>query len=357
MADIRLRGVTKRLGSATILDGLDLAVEDGEFLVLLGPSGTGKTMTVNLVAGTAALSEGEISIGGRVVNDVEPRNRNVAVTFQSYALYPHLTVRQNLAFPLRSPIRSADHSDSQVEARVGAVADVLEIEELLERKPAELSGGQRQRVALGRMLVRRPDAYLMDEPLAHLDARLRHRMRGELKRMQRESGVTTLYATPDQLEALSMGDRVAVMNWGGRIEQLDAPTAIFERPATAFVAGFTGNPPMNLFEARVRGSGAVELLGITVALPGGPRDLPPTVRVGVRPHHLGILDPGAADLRGEVVLVERAGREVVSTVAVNGSTIKTKTRGSSVPAVGEAVGIDIPARFLHLFDVSSGDRL
>jgi multiple sugar transport system ATP-binding protein len=357
MPDVRLRELTKRFGSVGVLERLSLTVEDGEFLCLLGPSGTGKSMTVNLIAGTVAPTSGDVIIGDRVVTALEPRARNVAVTFQSYALYPHLKVRDNLAFPLRSPLRSRDHSDEEVAARVAEVAELLELGSLLDRTPAELSGGQRQRVALGRMLIRTPDVYLMDEPIAHLDAQLRHRMRGELKRLQKERAVTTIYATPDQLEALSMGDRVAVMNWGGKVEQLAAPHEVFERPATSFVAGFTGNPPMNLLPGEVVAGGtAVRFLGATVDLPSGANGGPPEVTVGVRPHQMRLVEPAGAALRGEVRLVERAGREAVVTLAVNGSLLKAKTRRTTAPGLGEAVGVTVPGAVVHLFDRESGAR-
>jgi ABC-type sugar transport system ATPase subunit len=358
MAEIRLQSLSKHFGRVKVLEELDLTVPDGEFMCLLGPSGTGKTMIINLIAGTADPTGGDILIGGRSVTHLEPRQRNVAVTFQSYALYPLLRVRDNLAFPLRSPLRAGEYSRLDVERLVQAVAELLELGDLLDRRPAELSGGQRQRVALGRMLVRQPDAYLMDEPLAHLDAQLRHRMRGELKHIQRERGVTTLYATPDQLEALSMGDWIAVMNWGGRVEQLGRRQELFEQPVNTFVASFTGNPPINLLAGRVEQGGTLTVLGATLPLPRTRNLLPRELTVGIRPHMVGLTEPAEAVVRGEVRLVERAGREVVVTLSVNGTELKAKQKANDVlPRVGDALGVQFSEQAMHLFDRTTGARL
>ncbi len=259
MAEIEFKDVTKVYpGGTTAVDSLDLEVGDGEFMVLVGPSGCGKTTALRMVAGLEAVTDGTIRIGERVVNNVSPRDRDIAMVFQSYALYPHMTVRDNLAFGLR--LRKL--SKPQIEKRVVSAAGTLELGEFLARKPRALSGGQRQRVAMGRAIVREPQAFLMDEPLSNLDAKLRVQMRAEIHKLQRELGTTTVYVTHDQVEAMTMGDRVAVMQ-GGQLQQVDAPERLYERPANQFVAGFIGSPSMNMVEAKLsRGpSGLVATFG------------------------------------------------------------------------------------------------
>src|SRR5216117_2259122 len=243
MARVELKGLRKEYDGAVAVEGLDLNVKDKEFVVLLGPSGCGKTTTLRCIAGLEDVDDGEIHIGDRLVNDMSPRDRNIAMVFQSYALYPHMSVYQNMAFPLEN----AKVAEREIVERVNRTARLLQIEGLLSRKPAQLSGGQRQRVALGRAIVREPTVFLMDEPLSNLDAQLRVHMRAELKRLQKDIGVTTIYVTHDQVEAMTMADRVAIMN-KGVLQQVGTPAGIYSQPTNTFVAGFIGNPPTNFFD-------------------------------------------------------------------------------------------------------------
>ena len=250
MAEVTLEGVTKIFPGGTVaVDHVDLEIGDGELLVLVGPSGSGKTTVLRLTAGLEELSDGEIRIGDRIVNDLHPMDRDIAMVFQSYALYPHMTVRENIGFGLK--LRHTPKTE--IRERVESAAGKLELTDLLKRKPGQLSGGQRQRVAMGRALVRDPAAFLMDEPLSNLDAKLRVQMRAQIQRLQKDLGTTTMYVTHDQVEAMTMGDRVAVMR-DGRLVQIDTPQALYAHPADLFVAGFIGSPAMNFVRARLEGS-------------------------------------------------------------------------------------------------------
>src|ERR1051325_5375764 len=261
---IEFRNVSKHFGGASVVDDLSLEIRDGEFVVLLGPSGCGKTTTLRMLAGLETVTSGDVLIDGERVNDVPTQHRDLAMVFQSYALYPHMTIAENIGYPLR--VRKFDKA--QRAERVNRVAAMLEIESLLERKPRQLSGGERQRVALARAIVREPRAYLMDEPLSNLDARLRVQMRGELKRLQHELGTTTVYVTHDQAEAMTLAHRVAVMR-GGRLQQFDRPMNIYQRPANRFVAEFVGTPGMNFIEGRLdQSTGTFNSRGLTVPLDG-----------------------------------------------------------------------------------------
>ncbi len=293
MSRIELDSVTKRFpDGTTAVRALDLRVGDGELLVLVGPSGCGKTTALRMIAGLEAVTSGTISIDGVVVNDVEPRHRDIAMVFQSYALYPHLSVYENMAFSLR--YRGA--RKSEIQARVAEAARILELEPYLRRKPRELSGGQRQRVAMGRAIVRQPRAFLMDEPLSNLDAKLRVQMRAEIAQLQRSLGTTTVYVTHDQTEAMTLGTRVAVLS-GGVLQQVAPPTELYRRPANLFVAGFIGSPPMNLIDARLeRGDGGPLVVfgphrlrvppSVLAGHSGLDRYLGEPVVVGIRPEHL-----------------------------------------------------------------------
>ncbi len=282
MAEITLRGITKRYPDGTeAVHDVDLDIADGEFVILVGPSGCGKSTLLRMIVGLEDISSGELSIGGTVVNDLGPKDRDLAMVFQNYALYPHLSVRENMAFPLRI----AKVPDAEVTRRVDEAARVLELTELLDRKPANMSGGQRQRVAMGRAIVRDPKAFLFDEPLSNLDAKLRVQMRTEIARVQKRYGTTTVYVTHDQTEAMTLGDRVAVLR-KGIVQQVASPKELYTRPANLFVAGFIGSPAMNFFPAEIDGS-TVKLPFVELQLPDGVR--PPAggtqLVAGVRPEH------------------------------------------------------------------------
>ena len=326
MASIDLAGVHKTYpNGAHAVSDLSLHVDDGEFMVLVGPSGCGKTTALRMVAGLEDISAGMVRVGERVVNDLSPRDRDIAMVFQNYALYPHMTVRENIGFALRLRRRPA----AEIRAKVEEAADVLGLTEYLERRPAQLSGGQRQRVAMGRAIVREPAAFLMDEPLSNLDAKLRVAMRAEVAKVQSRLGVATLYVTHDQTEAMTMGDRVAVLR-SGTLQQLDAPQALYDRPANQFVAAFIGSPPMNLYQGRLAPDGesvrvGSQELGLPAWLRGSAaaRYRDGEVTVGFRPEHLRLAEAngstapdGAASshaagrrLVGEVELVEALGSE------------------------------------------------
>ena len=279
MAEIVLDGVTKRYpDGATPVKDLSMTIGDGEFVILVGPSGCGKSTTLNMIAGLEDISSGELRIGGQRVNEKAPRDRDIAMVFQSYALYPHMTVRQNIAFPLTL----AKMSKSEIEAKVAETANVLDLTGLLDRKPSQLSGGQRQRVAMGRAIVRKPKVFLMDEPLSNLDAKLRVQMRGEIARLQNRLGTTTVYVTHDQTEAMTLGDRVVVLR-AGEAQQIGTPEELYKTPANLFVAGFIGSPAMNFFPASPT-EGGLRLPFGQIALTGG-AGLPADVIVGVRPEH------------------------------------------------------------------------
>jgi len=309
MARVVLKNVTKKFGRVTAVDRLSLEVKDGEFVVLLGPSGCGKTTTLRLIAGLEKPDEGEIWIGDKLVNDVDPAKRDVAMVFQSYALYPHMTVYGNIEFPLRM----AGVPKEERRKKVLEVAKLLGIDELLDRKPSQLSGGQQQRVALARALVRNPKVFLMDEPLSNLDAKLRVKMRFELKKLQRKLGITTIYVTHDQVEAMTMADRIAVMN-KGRLQQYGTPEEIFFKPANVFVAGFVGSPPMNFVRGRIERREdsiyfvseyfSLRLLSVYSELLGR------EVIMGFRPQHVGV-SPAAREgfVEGRVLGLEKLGIE------------------------------------------------
>ena len=360
MADIVFEQASKRYGDGfEALKSLDLAIADGEFLVLVGPSGCGKSTALRMVAGLEDITGGAIRIGGKIVNALAPRDRNIAMVFQSYALYPHLSVRDNIGFGLR--VRGTKREE--IARRVNEVARTLELDAHLDRKPSQLSGGQRQRVAMGRAIVRSPDAFLMDEPLSNLDAKLRVAMRAEVTRIQRLTGVTTIYVTHDQVEAMTMGDRVAVLD-KGVLQQLGPPKTLYRRPANRFVAGFIGSPAMNFFECPLVGEGVEMSLRIDgQRLPladGWSLALAPyggkTVSLGIRPEHLTIVaGDGQPGFRARVVMVEELG----ATILVH---LSTKEKGN---LLAEAIDAETPtavrSEFLAIFDaetaVAPGDVL
>jgi ABC-type sugar transport system ATPase subunit len=368
VAQVSFDGVTKRFGDTTAVDGLSLDVSDGELLVLLGSSGCGKTTALRLVAGLEEVTEGEVSIGERVVNDVDPKDRDVAMVFQSYALYPHLTVAKNIEFPLRQ--RGVDKQDR--ETRVKVAAETLGLGELLGRKPAQLSGGQRQRVALARAIVREPLVFLMDEPLSNLDAALRVQTRADIVELQSRLKTTTLYVTHDQVEAMTMGHRIAVMS-EGKLQQVATPEDLYARPANAFVAHFLGSPGMNLVEGMLVESGAgpeggrgrlcVAFPGASVPLPeevaAGVRGAGPDVVLGLRPESLSLSPDGV--IAANVIIVELLGAEthVICNTETGARLIVRQSAAAARPALGEAVriAVDPDPRAYHLFDAATGERL
>ena len=361
MARVELAGVRKiyqdRGAVHVAVHGIDLEVSEGEFLVLVGPSGCGKTTTLRMVAGLETPSAGTIRIGDRVVNDVAARDRDIAMVFQNYALYPHLSVRENLAFALK--LRKLPRAT--IDARVEEAAGLLSIGELLARKPKQLSGGQRQRVALGRAIVRHPQVFLFDEPLSNLDAKFRVQMRRELAALRRRLGTTTMYVTHDQVEAMSLGDRIVVMH-EGRVQQIGSPLDIYDRPANLFVAGFLGTPPMN----QIRGT-LVRMDGAAFEAPGGfvlrlnegsvpsvPGD--GAVVLGLRPE---AIRPGQGrpGFTGAVEEVEPLGYESLVTVRSGETLITLRMDAGASPALGESLALTTEAQGLHWFDAAAGNRL
>jgi sn-glycerol 3-phosphate transport system ATP-binding protein len=349
MATLQLDGLRKNFGNTQILQGIDLALADGEMLVIVGASGCGKSTLLRLVAGLETASSGRILLDGRDITALDPAARDIAMVFQNYALYPHMTVAENMAYGLR--IRGL--SKSAIKARVEQTAGLLGLQALLARRPRELSGGQRQRVAMGRAIVREPKLFLFDEPLSNLDAALRVQMRAEIRRLQRRLGVTSLYVTHDQVEAMTLGDRLLVLH-GGVPVQFAAPMEIFARPATAYVAGFIGAPAMNFLPATLEAGGAVARLGggHPLALPQsypGPTD----VTVGIRPESV---EPAADGLPVTVDLVEPLGSEtLVHGRLADGTPLMVKQPGA-LP-VGELLHVALPPAALHLFDAKTGQRL
>jgi sn-glycerol 3-phosphate transport system ATP-binding protein len=344
MAKITLNNVRKTYaGAVETIKGVSLDIADGELLVLVGPSGCGKSTLLRMIAGLEGISSGEISIGDRVVNTLEPSERDIAMVFQNYALYPHMTVRQNLAYGLKNRNTPAD----VIEARIKKAAATLEIDQYLERKPRQLSGGQRQRVAMGRAIVREPSAFLFDEPLSNLDAKLRVQMRVEIKRLQRALATTSVYVTHDQMEAMTLADRLVVLN-GGKIEQVGTPIELYEKPATTFVATFIGSPSMNLLD---RARGGFELSGVADA-----------ATIGVRPEDLKVITAATEAPQGfkadvTVGAVELVGAEsYVYGRLSSGQDIAFRVSGRSQIEIGAQMTIAAASSDIHLFDVS-GARL
>ena len=362
MAQVRLRDVVKTYGEHLAVDRVSLTVEDGEFVALVGPSGCGKTTTLNLIAGLIELTDGDIHIGDRLVNDLDPKDRDIAMVFQNYARYPNKSVYKNLAFPLK--MRKTP--GAEIDRKVREAARVLDIGHLLERRPRELSGGQQQRVALGRALVRDPKVFLMDEPLSNLDAKLRVQMRSELKRFHQDLHATVIYVTHDQLEAVTMADKMAVMN-GGLLQQYDAPQRVFENPVNTFVAGFVGSPAMNLLRARV----ATDAAGATLEGEGGWRcalspanarkvvtAASPEVVLGAR-HSTIRLSAAAVDgaIAGRVYTVEPTGDVTYAHVRIGTETVIVSVPPDVRLAVDQPIWIAFDQERLHLFDGGDGQAL
>jgi multiple sugar transport system ATP-binding protein len=356
LARVLLKAVTKRYrdGAPPALDRVDLEARDREFLVLVGPSGCGKSTILRVIAGLEDVTDGEVWIGDRVVNDVAPRERDIAMVFQSYALYPHLKVRDNIGFGLS--VRGTPRDEAA--RRVREVAASLGIEALLDKHPRELSGGERQRVALGRAIVRNPRVFLFDEPLSNLDAKLRVQMRAEISALHKRLGITSVYVTHDQVEAMTMGERIAVLR-SGVLQQVAEPVALYERPANRFVAGFIGSPPMNFLEARREDGGAdasYRLAGgarLTLRSAGGRA----SVTVGIRPEDLRPAPNGAGAIAGRVELVERTGAEAFLYVRAPEGTVIVKQPSTQAAAAGAEISLALPLERAHLFDSDTEARI
>ena len=356
--DVKLERINKNFGKVQILRDIDLVFPSRKFVTLLGPSGCGKTTLLRMIAGLEEVTSGSIRFGDIEVNHYAPRDRNIAMVFQSYALYPQMTVRRNLGYGLR--VRKTPRAE--IDAAVQRVAQILEIDHLLDRKPAQLSGGQRQRVALGRAMVRKPDIFLMDEPLSNLDAKLRVTMRGELRRFHLDLDATTIYVTHDQLEAMTMSDMIAVMHQGV-VQQFATPAEVYGNPANLFVAGFIGSPPMNFLNGELVSDGAIvtfrtsemdlPLTGLSIAT------MAKEVVLGVRPQDLALVEPDdAASLRGRVWLVELVGSEKLVDVELSDRRrITVQVRADVDVTINDAVGIAFDPRRLHLFDAKGGSSI
>ena len=360
MSTVSLRQVRKSYDAHEVVHGIDLEVADQEFVVLVGPSGCGKSTLLRMIAGLEDISGGEIAIGERIVNQVDPKDRDVAMVFQDYALYPHLNVYENIAFSLR--YRGV--AKAEIARRVAEAAAILDIAALLERKPRRLSGGQRQRVAMGRAIVREPKVFLFDEPLSNLDAKLRVQMRTELKKLRERVRTTAIYVTHDQVEAMTLADRIVLMH-DGRVEQIGTPEDVYEAPATLFVAGFVGASAMNLLPGRIEKGNAPGAVGAVVlgtgsrlALPDGRHDAHAgrPVTVGLRPEHL-TWAPGAADLEGPARIVEPLGSDTLVVFDVAGCELQARLPPRLVRRAGDPVRVAIAPESIHLFDAATQRRL
>jgi multiple sugar transport system ATP-binding protein len=354
MASITIRNVVKAYGALEVLHGVSVAARDGEFVVLVGPSGCGKSTLLRMVAGLESITDGEIEIGGRVVNELEPKERDIAMVFQSYALYPHMTVRDNMAFALKLARRGRD----EIESEVNRAAAILHLAPLLDRYPRQLSGGQRQRVAMGRAIVRNPAVFLFDEPLSNLDAKLRVQMRSEIKALHHRLGATMIYVTHDQMEAMTMADRIVVMR-AGRIEQVGTPLEIYDAPSNSFVGGFIGSPSMNLINGLVvdaAGGPALEdgdgtswpLPGLAAKFRGG------SIQLGIRPEHIKLTSDGIAAI---VRSIEPTGSETHLQLEAGSNTVVAVLNDRPRLAVDEPVGFAYDTANILLFDIETGTRL
>jgi multiple sugar transport system ATP-binding protein len=357
MASIDIQGVSKDFGAVPVLHSIDLSIRDGEFVVLVGPSGCGKSTLLRMIAGLESVTDGEIQIDGQVVNDFAPKDRDIAMVFQSYALYPHMTVRDNMGYSLklrRTPTERMASIVSDAAAKLG-------LESLLARKPRTLSGGQRQRVAMGRSIVRQPKAFLFDEPLSNLDARLREQMRVEIKKLHRDLGTTSIYVTHDQVEAMTLADRIVAMN-AGIVQQVGTPIDLYERPANLFVAGFIGSPAINTLDGILWRDGAywsVELASgnrIPAASLQQARD-GQVVKVGIRPEEIQVVASGGAGFTSHVELVEPMGLGTIIHIRAGRDTLKIFVLERINYPIGTTIKFTLPASKLHIFDAETGQRL
>ncbi len=350
MASVQIRSVKKRFGEVEVLHGVSIDVPDGSFTVLVGPSGCGKSTLLRMVAGLENISGGEIEIGGRVVNQVPPKERDIAMVFQNYALYPHMTVRDNMAFSLLL----AKKEKAVIDERVGQAAEILGLVPLLDRFPRQLSGGQRQRVAMGRCIVRKPQVFLFDEPLSNLDAMLRVAMRTEIKELHQRLKTTSLYVTHDQIEAMTMADQIVVMH-DGRIEQTGTPLELYDQPANRFVAGFIGSPSMNFISGTQKDGALVAANGARLPLEGALAANDGRAMIyGIRPEHIDLVDDG---LEAEVVVIEPTGSETQLFARLGGQEIVAIFRERHEFAPGMKIRLKPRAQLAHLFDASSGQRI
>ncbi|MFQ5918517.1 MAG: ABC transporter ATP-binding protein [Thermoplasmata archaeon] len=358
MAQVLISDMTKRFGDVVAVDQLNLDIQDKEFIVLLGPSGCGKTTSLRCIAGLENPEEGEIRIGDRVVNNLEPKDRDVAMVFQNYALYPHMTVAQNMAFPLQN----FNTPPAEINKRILETSELLEIKPLLHRKPTALSGGQMQRVALGRAIVRHPKVFLMDEPLSNLDAKLRVHMRAELKRLQKDLGVTTIYVTHDQIEAMTMGDRIAIME-DGVLQQFAPPDQVYDHPSNRFVAGFVGTPPMNFFEGSLTRDGVINAGGFQYTLSpdlveAAGKSSSAEITMGIRPQDVRVhTSPGEDGFIGtELYTTEPLGEVVIVTLQVGENLVKASV-SADFRATQEEYWMELPPERVYLFDGKDGKTL
>jgi multiple sugar transport system ATP-binding protein len=353
MASVSFANVEKAFGSTKVIQGISFDIKEGEFMVLVGPSGCGKSTLLRMLAGLEEITGGTIAIDDKVVNDIESKDRDIAMVFQSYALYPHMTVADNMSFSLR--LRKAE--PNMIAERVGKASKILNLDPYLKRFPRELSGGQRQRVAMGRAIVRDPKVFLFDEPLSNLDAKLRVAMRAEIKALHQRLKTTTVYVTHDQVEAMTMADRIVVMH-DGRIEQIGTPLELYDHPDNLFVAQFIGSPAMNVVEGTVRRAGGtahVEADGVRWPLAQGPGADGQRVAYGIRPEHLTLGKNGGVP--GEIFVVEPTGAETELVIQVGESHIDMRVPGRSMVNPGDKVALTIDPTYVHLFDKATGKRL
>jgi multiple sugar transport system ATP-binding protein len=350
MAEVGIQAVHKYFGETHIIKGVDVSITDGEFCVLVGPSGCGKSTLLRMIAGLEEISRGEIAIGGRVVNDVPPKERDIAMVFQNYALYPHMKVYDNMAFSLKL----AKAEKSEIDRRVQEAARILGLTQLLERYPRQLSGGQRQRVAMGRAIVRDPQVFLFDEPLSNLDAKLRVQMRTEIKELHQRLKTTSVYVTHDQIEAMTMADKIVVMH-DGIVEQIGEPLELYDRPANTFVAGFIGSPAMNMVKGRVGADGrSVEVAGAAIAVPDWKCDPGREVQFGIRPEHLTL---GQQGIQAEVVVIEPTGMDTHVFAKCAAGEISAIFRERHEFRPGERITLAPAPSAIHVFDAATGKRL
>ena len=348
MATVELNNVKKRFGPVEVIHGVSTTIKDGEFIVIVGPSGCGKSTLLRMVAGLESISEGEISIGGKTVNDLEPMDRDIAMVFQNYALYPHMSVRENMGYGLKI----AKMPKAKIEEKVNAAAKLLQLDEYLDRRPRDLSGGQRQRVAMGRAIVREPSVFLFDEPLSNLDAKLRVQMRLEIRDLQNRLGITALYVTHDQVEAMTMADRMIVMN-DGRVEQIGTPLEVYETPQTLFAAQFIGSPSMNVFETTVQNN----ILSIGDTTVPVNTEAKGKVIAGMRPEHVIVDDNGPLSIT--VQMGEPLGANTLLHGRLDGTSdaFTISLPGVHHTVAGQVIRFAVDPRHMHLFDIKSGERI